>query len=39
MTIAQYLGVDFVRRRSTNVITQPIPAFIGLAALLADLAH
>jgi hypothetical protein len=33
------LGVDFVRRRSTNVITQPIPAFIGLAALLADLAH
>jgi hypothetical protein len=28
------LGVDFVRRRSTNVITQPIPAFIGLPALL-----
>jgi len=24
MTIAQYLGVDFVRRRSTNVITQPL---------------
>jgi hypothetical protein len=37
MTIASILGVDFVRRHSTNVITQPIPAFIGLAALLADL--
>ena len=37
--VPSILGVDFVRRRFTNVITQPIPAFIGLAALLADLAH
>jgi hypothetical protein len=33
------LGVHFVRRRPTNVITQPIPALFGLAALLADPAH
>jgi hypothetical protein len=38
LPVPSILAVDFVRRRSTNVVTQPIPAFIGLAVLLADLA-
>jgi hypothetical protein len=39
MTIAQYLGCRFCATPFHKVITQPIPAFIGLAALLADLAQ
>jgi hypothetical protein len=38
MTIAQYLGCRFCAPPFHKVITQPIPAFIGLPGLLADLA-